>query len=209
MDFIAKLNSEPNNNWIFLFSILLLAYISLIKYRYHHHFILIIKSVYSEKNANHFLREASGFFQKFNLMPVFIVSCALIFISNDQSINRFCKVVFYLTLFFTFKYLILRFLSHILEKTYLFEEIIFHSFVYEKVFGLFLFALFLIVFYNPFQINVEYGYIFRLFIFLLIYKWLRMIYLSFFKNSVNRIHIIIYLCTLEILPIMILTKYFS
>ena len=93
MDFIAKLNSEPNNNWIFLFSILLLAYISLIKYRYYYHFILIIKSVYSEKNANNFLREASGFFQKFNLMPVFIVSCALIFISNDQSMNRFCKVM--------------------------------------------------------------------------------------------------------------------
>ena len=119
--------------------------------------------------------------------------------------NQFLHI-FWIGLFFILKYFFLFFLGFIFEKNYLFEEVIFQSFLYEKVIGVVLFPLTLILFYGPFQAQIIYEIIIVFLVIVLVYKWLRMLYLSFFNSSLPKAHIIIYLCTFEILPLIIITK---
>ena len=207
MDLIALPYLSTNYEWIFLVLLFVLAYIAYYKYNFYGQFVLILKSTYSQKYTNQYLREETSSSNKLYLLPVFVVVFALFQSSNDLSISRFFNVIFWTGLFIICKYLIISVLAFLFRKSYLFEEIIFQSFLYEKVIGVLLFPVLIVLFYSSIPNHYVLTFI-ELFILLgLLYKWLRMIYLSFFNTSLSKAHIIIYLCSFEILPLILLTKY--
>jgi hypothetical protein len=207
MDLIADFNPIPTTQWVFLSLILILSYIAFLKFHYTTQFSLILKSSYSQKYSNQFLREESNSSHKLYLLPVFILSFTLFLSYQNPSMTYFANLIFWVGLFLIVKYLCLISLGYIFEKNYLFEEVIFQSFLYEKVVGVALFPLTLILFYGPFQKEFMFSVITIFLLIALLYKWLRMLYLSFFNSSLPKTHIIIYLCTFEILPIIIIAKH--
>jgi hypothetical protein len=207
MDLIANLNPSSSAQWVFIAFVLVLTYIAFLKFRYSNQFLLILKSSFSQKHANQFLREESNSSHKLHLLPVFILTFALLLCQQEPTISQYALHIFWIGLFFILKYFFLFFLGFIFEKNYLFEEVIFQSFLYEKVIGVVLFPLTLILFYGPFQAQIIYEIIIVFLVIVLVYKWLRMLYLSFFNSSLPKAHIIIYLCTFEILPLIIITKH--
>jgi len=206
MDLIANLNPSSSAHWVFIAFVLVLAYLAFLKFRYSNQFVLILKSSFSQKHANQFLREESNSSHKLYLLPVFILTFALILCQQQPTISQYALNIFWIGLFFITKYFCLFFLGFIFEKNYLFEEVIFQSFLYEKVIGVVLFPLTLILFYGPFQAQIIHEVIIVFLVIVLVYKWLRMLYLSFFNSSLPKAHIIIYLCTFEILPLIIVAK---
>ena len=208
MDLIADLSPSTYPNWVFLLFLFILAYLAFLKFNFPNLFALAIKSFYNQKYSNQFLREETNFKNKFYHLPVFILSLGLFFCYNKLSFIFYLKIIFLITLYFLVKYILLISVGYIFEKNYLFEEIIFHSFIYEKVAGIFLFPLILIFYYGSFDNLVVY-YLINIFLILILnYKWIRLLYLSFFNSSLHKAHIIIYLCTFEILPLVILIKLF-
>ncbi len=207
MDLIAHLNPISSTQWVFLSFLVILSYIAIIKFNFSNQFILILKSSYSQKFYNQYLREETNSKQKLYLLPVFILSFSLFLSFQNPSLSYFVKLIFWISLFLIAKYLCLIFLGYIFEKNYLFEEVIFQSFLYEKVAGVVLFPLTLVLFYGSIQTDLIFRSITIFLLLTLFYKWLRMLYLSFFNGSLHKAHIIIYLCTLEILPFIIIVKY--
>ena len=207
MDLIAHLNPSTSTQWVFLSFLFILAYIAILKFYFSNQFTLILKSSYSQKFSNQYLREETNSKHKLYLLPVFILSFALFLSFQNPSLNYFANLIFWLSLFLITKYLCLICLGHIFEKNYLFEEVIFQSFLYEKVVGVVLFPLTLVLFYGSLQSDFVFYFITIFLLLTLFYKWLRMLYLSFFNSSLPKAHIIIYLCTFEILPIIIIIKH--
>ena len=207
MDLIADFKPISSSQWVFLSFILTLTYIAFLKFNYSAQFSLILKSSYSQKYSNQFLREESNSNHKLHLLPVFILSFALFLSHQDPTIRYFTNLIFWLGLFFIVKYLSLICLGYIFEKNYVFEEVIFQSFLYEKVVGVALFPFTLILFYGPLKADFIFGFITIFLLLALFYKWIRILYLSFFNTSLPKAHIIIYLCTFEFLPIIIIIKH--
>ena len=207
MDLIAHLNPGSSTHWVFLSFLFILFYIAILKYNFWNQFTLILKSSYSQKFSNQYLREETNSKYKLYLLPVFILSLALFLSFQNQTISYFSVLIFWIGLFLISKYLCILCLGYIFEKNYLFEEIIFQSFLYEKVVGLLLFPLTLVLFYGSLQTDFVFKFIIIFLLLALFYKWLRILYLSFFNSSLTKAHIIIYLCTFEILPIIILIKH--
>ena len=118
------------------------------------------------------------------------------------------KYAFWISLFLVVKYLFIRWIGHLFNQVYLFEEVIFLSFLFEKVAGLLLFPFLVLSVYAPFDsitfLNLGFS---LLFVFLLL-KWARMLYFGFFKRSFSKTHLFIYLCALEILPLVVIVKFF-
>ena len=208
MDLIADLSPTTYPHWVFLSFLFIFAYIAFLKFNFSNQFTLAVKSFYSQKYSNQFLREETNSKNKFFLIPLFVLSFGLFFCYNKLSFILYLKVIFFISMYFLVKYILLICIGYIFEKNYLFEEIIFHSFIYEKVAGIFLFPLILIFYYGSFDNLVVY-YLINIFLILILnYKWIRLLYLSFFNSSLHKAHIIIYLCTFEILPLVILIKLF-
>ncbi len=208
MDLIANLNPPSSTHWVFLSFLIILAYITILKFNFSNQFILILKSSYSKKFSNQYLRDETNSKYKLHLIPVFILSFSLFLSFQDLSLILFMRSIFWISLFLATKYFILLFLGKIFEKTYLYEEIIFQSFLYEKVVGVILFPLTMVLFYGSIQADFMFKFITIFLLLSLLYKWVRILYLSFFNSSLSKAHIIIYLCSFEILPIMIVTKHF-
>ena len=118
------------------------------------------------------------------------------------------KYTFWISLFLASKYLLIRWIGHLFQQVYFFEEIIFLTFLFEKVAGLTLFPFLVLSVYAPFDSKICLQLGFSLFIFFLLLKWVRMLYLGFFKRSFSKTHLFIYLCILEILPLVVIVKYF-
>ena len=193
---------------IICISSMLGSILAFLKFNFPNLFALAIKSFYNQKYSNQFLREETNSKNKFYLLPIFILSIGLFFCYNKLSFIFYVKIISLITLYFLVKYILLISVGYIFEKNYLFEEIIFHSFIYEKVAGIFLFPLILIFYYGSFDNLVVY-YLINIFLILILnYKWIRLLYLSFFNSSLHKAHIIIYLCTFEVLPLVILIKLF-
>ena len=206
MDLIANLSPTTYPHWVFLSFLFIFAYLAFLKFNFSSQFTLTVKSFYNQKHSNQFLREETNSKNKFYLIPIFILSFGLFFCYNKLSFIFYLKVIFFISIYFLVKYILLICIGYIFEKNYLFEEIIFHSFIYEKVAGILLFPITLVLYYSPIDKFIV-SYLINFFLFLIIsYKLFRVFYLSFFNSSLRKAHIIIYLCTFEILPLVIIIK---
>ncbi|MBL6657333.1 MAG: DUF4271 domain-containing protein [Flavobacteriales bacterium] len=207
MDLIAEAYNSPNQEWVFILFIFFFSYITFLKYNYFSRFVLILKSPFSQKHANQFLREESRSSNKLYLLPLFAAFLSMYVVAQSFSMVSFIFHFSWIISFLFFKYLFLVWLAYIFQKKYQFEEIIFQSFLYERVAAIVIFPLLLLLFYTSIPQNLVLNFIYIFLVSFTIYKIVRMAYLSFFNSSFSKAHIIIYLCTLEILPLIILSKY--
>ena len=207
MDLIAEAYNSPKQEWVFILFLFFFSYVAFLKYNYFSRFVLILKSPFSQKHANQFLREESRSSNKLYLLPLFAAFLSMYVVAQSFSMGSFIFHFSWIISFLFFKYLFLVWLAYILQKKYQFEEIIFQSFLYERVAGIVIFPLLLLLFYSSISQSLVLNTIYIFLVSFTIYKIVRMAYLSFFNSSFSKAHIIIYLCTLEILPLIILSKH--
>ena len=206
MDLIADIHHTIDSDWVFTVLIVTITYSAIVKTCFNQEFVLFLKAFFSQKASNQILREKSSLNQFFYNLPIAVVVISLILNYGKLGISSFFISTFWVLLFFIFKYLLLFFLAFVFEL-YSYKLLAFHSFLYEKVVCIMLLPFLFFLFYSPvyqFQIGVI---IYVLLIMAFVYKLIRTGYLSFFYSSFSKAHIIIYLCTLEILPMILLTKH--
>ena len=213
IELISTPHTTLHNEWIFIACVLLLAAIAFFRVHFGRGLWLISQAAFTQRHANQFLRENNNLNLSPYLFSLFVLVLTF-FIAHPSwnqtswSILVLLEYTFWISLFFLLKYLLIRWIGHLLQQLYLFEEVIFHSFLFEKVAGLLMFPFLVLSIYSPFDsvICLQTGLLF-LFFFLLL-KWVRMLWLGFFKRSFSKTHLFIYLCILEILPLVVIVKYF-
>ena len=214
---MTDLTSTPHatlhNEWFFITCVLLLATVAFFRVHFGKGLRLISQAAFSQRHANQFLREINNLNVSLYLLPFFVLVLSL-FIAHpfwkqtSWSIFLILKYTFWISIFFVTKYFLIRWIGHLFQQVYFFEEVIFLTFLFEKVAGLLLFPFLVLSVYAPFDSKIFLQIGFSLLFFFLILKWVRMLYLGFFKCSFSKTHLFIYLCILEILPLVVIVKYF-
>lgn len=139
----------------------------------------------------------------------------LLFYYSYFTVFRSNEIVFYLSicafvlLAYSVKLITVRGLGFIFNIRNETSEYIFNIFLFGKILGLFLFPLVLCV---AFLKLIPVYYIFPAGYFLIgfffVYRTFRIIEISFHNNSISKHYLFLYLCGLEILPLIVLIKTF-
>ena len=212
-DLTSTPHATLHNEWFFITCVLLLAAIAFLRVHFGRGLWLISQAAFTQRHANQFLRETNNLNVSPYLLPIFVLVLTL-FVAHPSwnqtswSILVILNYAFWISFFLGLKYLFIRWIGHLFQQLYLFEEVIFLSFLFEKVAGLLLFPFLILSVYAPLDSIICLQLGFSLLFFFLILKWTRMLYLGFFKRSFSKTHLFIYICTLEILPLVVIVKYF-
>jgi hypothetical protein len=208
VEYILK-NNIYSPDWIFVVSLFILCYITFIRVHFGKSISLIFYSTISRKYSNQFFRESNNQSSTYLILPIFVLVSSLLmthpFFQKTESWDSsiFFNFVFFISLFLLFKFFINQFIATLFEVEYLFEQINYHTFIFEKVGGIFLFPFVLLATYSPYYSDLMFRLAVVFLCLIFVVKCVRLIYLSFFKTSFSKTHIIVYLCTLEILPLLL------
>lgn len=207
----TKLMSETD--WILLFSITLLAFLTYLKIIFANVFRQLITSLFSLQLARQFINEKSGIVQKasFFLIILFILSISLYFYSVAQyfsffltssSFGNFILILSFTVLFFLIKYLSYKLIAYLTETHEITNIFINHFSIFYRNLAIFLPPLSAISFFIHYSLLpywlISIGLLIIFFSILRIY---RAFSLSFQMNF-SFYYIFLYLCTIEILPII-------
>ena len=195
------------------FVLLLVSFflIALLKGLYWKHAKLLFMGVFAQRYANQFLREENAFTERVNAITFFLMSInfTLIILKITQSVELLSMglILVYVIGFFLFKIGLIKLLGFILKTKDLSKLAVFFSMLFDRTLGFILFPLVVLLYFFSFEVSTIVLVIsFVLFLILILMKlfWLWKIGTNSF--GLPQFYIFLYLCTLEIFPLLILGK---
>ena len=214
------LNKNTYDNWgLFLF-IFCLFMLVIIKTTYSKRFNQIIKSFFNLRLMLQLNRDGNIFNERITALiyPVYFISFSFIFyeiiiyqFSNKISqspylIYLFCLggfIIFFLIKYFLIKIISIIFLTKKETNEYLLNKLTFNYFITLIIFpGAF------IVFYVPSQIKIFTIFsIAVIFSIIIIYRLIRSFFIGISLNKFSHFYLILYLCTVEIIPVLLMLRF--
>ncbi|MCF8224945.1 MAG: DUF4271 domain-containing protein [Bacteroidales bacterium] len=126
-----------------------------------------------------------------------------------EGIKLYALNVGFLTISFLLRIAILSIIGHIFEKSDIFHAYIYHTYFYNKLAGILLLPLnFLLIFTVEILNDIVLYTSLALLVTIFIMKILRGIVFSF-KHGILNFYLFLYLCALELVPILLVLKWFS
>ena len=208
---IAVPNLIFNQDIVFILLTISLLLIAVLKSFYWKHTKLLLAGVFAQRYVNQFLREENAFTERVNFITFFlmILNFSILFFKYkiNQTIFELLILVTLITLFYCIKILVMLLLGYIFKMKDIAKLAIFFSLLFDKVLGLVLFPFIVILYFFPFEISHTIIHaIAIIFSILLVLKifWLSRLGTKSFGFS--SFYIFLYLCGLEIFPLLILAK---
>lgn len=201
-----------NHDWIFIFGIMLLIFLTFIKV----HFPQVIKkqiaSVINFKFAIQLVNDKSSIIQKSFcfLLVLYVLSLTLfltasIYYFYPESIHNpylFIIVLSFVLIFYILKILLYLFIAYLTDNMVQTKLILLHHSVYYRNFALFLTPLSIAIFFIHMRIfTIFFALMALLFVFFSAMRIYRAIILSL-QMKFSYLFIFLYLCTIEIIPLL-------
>ena len=208
---IALIKTILNQDVIFVLLTISLLLIAILKSFYSKHSKLLFMGVFAQRYANQYLREENAFTERvsfitFLLMSINISLVILKLIPKSSVLETF-GLIAGVILFFIIKIGLILLLGSIFRIKDIAKLGVFFSFLFDRVLGLSLFPLVIILYFFAFNITSFVMLMVAIvFIILLLLKlfWLWKIGTNSF--GISHFYIFLYLCTLEISPLLFLGK---
>jgi len=200
--------------WIILGGFILLA---MTKFYFEKRLALIFSSVFSRSSANLLIRESNAFrFQSFSfLLIIYLISITLFVFQvfrylSPGSVDFWPNILFYLKIvgafiaFFLIKITTIRIVGFIFKNPHTASEYIQNMFIFNLFAGIILLPLVLFIHYSHSSLFlfVSFGFL----IILMILRFIRGIFVGLSDHKFSLFHLFLYLCTLEILPLIVIAK---
>jgi len=204
-------------DWITIVFLVVLILIAIIKNNFGGQLTSLFSLLYSDKYYSDFGKVKPAIWNSFNILFFFIfllISSVMIYYALNAYVNEsfrfdfgyFLKILSGLLLFLVIRYTFEVFLSALFE---IFEEYKFFSFV--KISNLFLISIYLlpvllfITYVNSIHYKIFIGASLVLLVLLLLYRYIRALQYDRINFS-NIFYLFLYLCALEIAPIILIYK---
>jgi len=208
---IALIKTIFNQDIIFVLLTISFLLIAILKSFYWKHAKLLFMGIFAQRYANQYLREENAFTERvsfitFLLMSINISLIILKLIPKTSVLETF-SLIGGVMLFFIIKIGLILLLGSVFRVKDIAKLGIFFSFLFDRVLGFFLFPLVIVLYFFAFNITPFVMLIVAIvFIVLLLLKlfWLWKIGTNTFGLSHS--YIFLYLCTLEISPLLLLGK---
>ncbi len=214
-DYYDPISVSANNSIIdFLIIIFCVSAFALVTSFYNKRFKLLLNTFFNWKLAKQIIRYEKVHSHPVNLTmlfifavstPIFFCKSLIILFPQWEFFELFSYVMLILIVYFLLKYLLYQFSAWLFEEKELVEQYIFQGNLYSKFVGLVYLGLLILHLYSPFSdiLLLKIGLIVLL-IFLLL-QLSRGIIIGLAEKR-NLLVIILYLCTLEILPWLLMYK---
>ena len=189
-------------------SFLLLA---ILKSNYWKHTKLLLLGVFAQRYANQFLREDNAFTQRVNFLTfsLMVINFSLIIakILNITVLSKVLGILFCILIFYFLKVLIIKFLGLVFMLKDISKLYIFFSFLFDRSLAILIFPLAITIYFfsiDVSQILILITYILVILILILKLVWLWKIGSKAF--GLSYFYIFLYLCALEISPLLLLAQ---
>lgn len=208
-----------DNNWIvltFVFILVLLVILKrLFKSQFNNQLKLLSNTIWISNLKNSY----SIVYNFYNIIYL-IILCVLLslmtlfyaknfsFLELNNSFYLFLKYSFYFGLFFIIKHLLYFFFSLIFNIKYIFLKVIYIKTSYLNFLTIFILIWFPIALFNNFENKLIFKYACLISLLLAFYFYVLIVKNNLKFVSKHFLYFILYLCTLEIAPIIILYKVF-
>ncbi len=209
MTALAKI--DFNQDIIFILLSISFLLIGILKASYWKHAKLLFMGIFAQRYANQYLREENAFTERVNaitfLLMSLVFSIIILKIFLPYSLIDVGFTIAKVMLFFLFKKYIILGLGSIFMLKSISKLGVFFSFLFDRAAGIILFPLSVFLYFFAFDSNsILLILILGIFIALLILKifWTWKIGTNAF--GLSNFYIFLYLCTLEIFPILLLGK---
>ena len=200
-----------NQDILFVLLTITFLLIAILKSHYWKHTKLLIAGIFAQRYANKFLREENVFTERVNIITFFLMainfSVILLKLFPPTSLFDNFLLILAVILFYLLKIVFMRIFGNLFMLRELTKLGIFFSFLFDRALGIFFFPLVVILYFCSLKItSIVLIIIFIVFIITLILKlfWLWKIGTKAF--GLSHFYIFLYLCTLEIFPILLLGK---
>jgi hypothetical protein len=208
---IALIKTIFNQDIIFVLLTISFLLIAMLKSFYWKHAKLLFMGIFAQRYANQYLREENAFTERvsfitFLLMSINISLIILKLVPKNSVLETF-SLIGGVMLFFILKIGLILLLGSIFRLKDISKLGVFFSFLFDRALGFFLFPLVIALYFFAFNISSFVMLIVTIvFIVLLLLKlfWLWKIGTNAF--GLSHFYIFLYLCTLEISPLLLLGK---
>ncbi len=214
------LRNNYTADWIFPVLLLILAFFAWIKFFYNRYFQQLIKAFLNTNLTNQIVRDENIFFQRISvyLSIVFnLIAALFIYLlsiqyhwalgSLDAGFSRFIFFVIVVSAVYALKYLVLRICGWLFEQEKEISMYIFNIFLINNILGIALLPFICLLAFNG-VIHFS-GFLYVSFILIAAaFGWriFRGIQIGFGSPSFSPLYLFLYLCTLEIAPLMVLIR---
>ena len=208
---LALTNISYNQEAFFILVLLSFLLIALIKGMYWKHAKLFFMGVFAQRYANQYLREENAFTERVNFLTFLLMAINFtLIITKFQAVidlPTIVSVFFLVLLFFLLKLILIKLLGFFFKVKDLAKLAIFFSLLFDKTLGFVLFPLVVVIYFFSVDISstvlmISLGLFIILFMLKLFWLW------KIGTNSfgLSQVYIFLYLCTIEIFPLLLLAK---
>ena len=207
----AVKNVELNNELYFLIFLFVAYLLSILKSRYKDLSKMFLLSIFDKKSSNKFLKNDNFFSDRvnyiINTILIFNISIVFLIFNEDLSYNNFFKIFAFVILFYSLKYLTVKFLCNVFNLRELTKFSIFHTFLHDKFFSLIITPFLIFYFFSIISFNDYIVYLCLIVLCLVVIYKLYWIY-KILSNTIgiSTVYIILYLCMIEIIPFSLIAK---
>ena len=212
--------SRETPDWLFFILLLIVAFLTWLKIFYRKNVIQIFEAFFSNIIANQIVRDENLLVQRASVLLTITFNLAaalLLYLLSEiydwqvpYAGNGFSKfIIFALLISFAYsaKFIILKFTGYLFRIDKAIATYIFNIFIINNVLGILLILLVIGIAYLPAEATQYLVPAAAMFVgFAYIYRFLRGLFIGFSYNSYSNIYLFLYLCTLEIAPILIIIK---
>ena len=205
--------TKPFFNQDIIFVLLTISFllIAVLRANYWKHAKLLFLGVFAQRYANQYLREENAFTERVNFITFLLmtINFSLIGLKFIPQISLL-EVVFLIgsvMLFFILKIGVMLFFGNIFMVKDVAKLGVFFSFLFDRTLGILLFPLVVMIYFFTFEITITLFVVISIvcgLLLLLKLFWLWKIGTNAFGFS--RVYIFLYLCALEISPLLLLGK---
>lgn len=204
-------NETYNQDIFFVLILISFLLIAILKGMYWKHAKLLFMGVFARRYSNQFLREENVFTERVNILTSLIMLinltliCAKLLMKDD--INSILIVFTSIGSYFLGRLLIVRLLGSLFHINEVSKLAVFFSFLFDKTLGFIISPLVLCVYFFAFDISHIFIMIFLFISLTLLFlkiAWLWWIGTNSF--GLSKFYIFLYLCLLEISPILLFVK---
>ena len=208
---IALIKTIFYQDIIFVLLTISFLLIAMLKSFYWKHAKLLFMGIFAQRYANQYLREENAFTERVSFITFLLmsinISLIILKLIPETSVLETFSLIGVVMLFFILKIGLILLLGSIFRVKDIAKLGVFFSFLFDRAFGFFLFPLVILLYFFAFNITPFVMILVAIvFIILLLLKlfWLWKIGTNAF--GLSHFYIFLYLCTLEISPLLLLGK---
>ena len=208
---IALTNPIFNKDIIFILLTTSFLLIAILKGYYWKHTKLLLMGVFAQRYANQFLREENVFTQRVNfitfLLMVINFSVIILKFVPKTSVFEVLALIALVAFLFFIKIGLMISLGHLFRMKDVARLGVFFSFLFDRSLGFFLFPVIVVLYFFPFEISATlFVVIFSITAVLVVLKLFSLWKIGTKSFGFPNSYIFLYLCMLEISPLLLLAK---